>query len=1599
MFIPRPVWLAGLLLAATFLIAPTLAVADSGTTATPLTVSVSPAEAREGQAVNFVVTLSGQFPQPVWQPVRVEYATSSGTAASGTDFLATSGTLVFWHGGERTHEHSQVVRVPTTHDTVQEGDETFTLTLSSSTHPTLGSATATGRITNNSDAVAAQTPRVDAIGNNVAEGDEIAFEVFLSATSDRPVTVQYATESGADRVRSNAQSGKDFTAASGTLSFAPGETRKTVRVSTTSDSAYEWNELFYLRLSNPTNARLNSSGGYLRRTGKIVDDDPPPTVSISDGSATEGGKVEFTISLSAPTGRTVYVDFNPEVGPGDTATFSDFERPEATQLAFGGGTEQRPPSYTLRVVTADDDIDEEDETFTMRLSNPRNATLGDATGTGTIIDDDDGTAPAPSPSDLPTVGFWQELDSNVDAGGLMIFRVSLSKRSDRQVSVQYTTSSGTAQSGADFTPRAGALVFQPGDRLKYLHVPTTRRDRSDEGNKTFTVTLSNPIRATLGDATATGTITDADTDVDGSPYVAVKASTDAVEGKPVTFTVRLSAPTEQTVTVQYQARGIRCLSGNNCGTATSGVDYVATSGTLTFAAHQTEKTVNVSTTDDSGYEGTEELYLELSNPTNAVFRTLRSSNSRFDRHVTARILDNDDPPVASFASQASSAQEESGTHNVTINLSAAPTYPIDVYVSNVSSGVGSGTATYGADYRLGSGSVSVPSGATTATIPVTIVDDDVDDSGETIVLKLTTNSAGYTVGESSTHTVTIQEQVTPDTPEVSISAGAGVTEGGSATFTLTASPAPAAALTVDVTVTESGGYATAGTRQVTVPTGGTATFTVATVDDGADEPDGSVTATVTAGSGYTVSSSQGAATVAVTDNDDPAPPPLTASFERMPSQHDGKAAFSFLVRFSTALGADGVAPTVASFGASKAKVKRVQRVEPGLWRVRVKPASWRDVTVTLAGGRGCGETGAVCASGGQVLSNAASATVGGPAQIQLKGGTAREGRDATLDFAVTLNRAASAAVSVDYTTADGTAKAGADYTAASGTLTFAPGETAKSVSVAILDDAIDEGKETFLLKLSNPQGAFLRNMHRKAKGVIRNEDPLQAMWLSRFGRTVASDAVAALTARFETPRAAGSHLTMLGERVNLSQAGDGSQAGAKVLAGVLTGLAQAFGAPNAAQDDPGTGFEAGDPFARPGTSGMWNEPATTAGGRRVTERELLMGTSFRAVLPAGAGSQFTSWGQGASVSQFSAGAQGLGLTGEAATGSMGFDYERGRLLTGFAMMHSVGEGTARDGEWRYAMGSTVTTMLPYARLKLTERVSAWGMAGTGTGRMTLDLDGGVAQRYRTDLTMTLAATGVRGDLVTPAEAGGFALALKADAFWVRTESDRVSAPGVGNLAAAQGEASRMRAMLDGSRTFALAGGATLSPSVELGVRQDGGDAETGTGMEFGAGLGYADPTRGLDMALRVHGLAMHAEQGYEEWGVSGQVRLVPGGAGRGLSASLTPSYGVDPGGSQRLWALPESSRLTANGETDPSSRLDAEMGYGMVLFGDRFTGTPHVGFGLSDTAREYRLGWRLTSAVRGDPGFEVNLDATRREAANADEPAEHGVMLRSSIRW
>ena len=134
--------------------------------------------------------------------------------------------------------------------------------------------------------------------------------------------------------------------------------------------------------------------------------------------------------------------------------------------------------------------------------------------------------------------------------------------------------------------------------------------------------------------------------------------------------------------------------------------------------------------------------------------------------------------------------------------------------------------------------------------------------------------------------------------------------------------------------------------------------------------------------------------------------------------------------------------------------------------------------------------------------------------------------------------------------------------------------------------------------------------------------------------------------------------------------------------------------------------------------------------------------------------------------------------------------------------------------------------------------------------------------------------------------------------------------------------------------------------------------------------------------------------------MSAVARLDPGERGRGLSLSLSPTVGSAGSATERLWGAHDARGLAPGGEFDAARGLQAEAGYGLALLGDRFTGTPNVGFGMADGGvRDYRIGWRLTSAVEGNPSFAVSLDAIRREAANDNGEAEHGVMLRSLLRW
>ena len=573
-----------------------------------------------------------------------------------------------------------------------------------------------------------------------------------------------------------------------------------------------------------------------------------------------------------------------------------------------------------------------------------------------------------------------------------------------------------------------------------------------------------------------------------------------------------------------------------------------------------------------------------------------------------------------------------------------------------------------------------------------------------------------------------------------------------------------------------------------------------------------------------------------------------------------------------------------------------------------------------------------------------------------------EAADATLEFTVMLNRAASETVTVDYATADGTAQAGQDYTAANGTLTFAAGETRKAVSVAVLDDAHDEGEETLTLTLSNASGARIAD--DTATGTIENADPLQQAWLARFGRTAAQRVLDGVQARLEAPRRSGMRATFAGH----------------ALGGPGEGAAFASGG---AGEVPAQGGFATAPERFGEAAQARLRPQSPALG------DLVTGSAFTLSRQAGEG-HGTLWGRGA-YSSIGGSADALSLDGGVTTGMFGADYAIGPWVVGLPLSHSRGDGTWRSpGLGDGSMASSLTGLYPYAGYKPTQDVALWATAGYGQGDLRLTMKDG--ESYRTDMDLAMAAAGVRGDLVSPRQAGNLALAIESDALFVRTTSDAASGPS-GLLAAAAADVSRMRLGLEGSLDVELEGG-WLTPTVELGLRHDGGDAETGFGVEVGGGSVFVDAARGLTAQVTVRGLVAHQASDFRDCLLSGSLRFDPRPSSElGPSVSLMPSWGTSSsGGVEALMDRETLAGLAANA----AGRLEAEAAWGLGLLGGRGTGIPYLGVGNYGALREVRLGCRLELPQR--EGMKLAIEGTRRESTAGNAAPDHGVMLRLALR-
>ena len=431
-------------------------------------------------------------------------------------------------------------------------------------------------------------------------------------------------------------------------------------------------------------------------------------------------------------------------------------------------------------------------------------------------------------------------------------------------------------------------------------------------------------------------------------------------------------------------------------------------------------------------------------------------------------------------------------------------------------------------------------------------------------------------------------------------------------------------------------------------------------------------------------------------------------------------------------------------------------------------------------------------------------------------------------------------------------------------------------------------------------------------------------------------------------------------------------------------------------DQAGSGEAATQEMSLGGASTL--EDVLTANGQALANGtfdpgRLLAGSSFTlGVAESGGGllGDLTLWGSGDWRKISGGNPQSGDYDGSVLSANLGVDTRlSAELLAGVSLGHSRGTvdytGTSA-GEFT----ATVTSLAPYVGWQAPGGMSLWAMAGQGWGEVEIEEASGTQS---SDLTQRMAAAGLSGTLMSSADliAGGTTrLRVRGDAAFTETEVE-----GSGGIAALELEAGRHRLMVEGNHTRRLASGALVTPSLEVGMRNDVGDGETGSGIEAGGGIGYADEATGLTVEGRARTLVGQGGD-YEEWGVSGLVRLDPGAAGRGLALSVRPAWGQAASGVDRLWQTGIGPGASSGQE---SGRLEARVGYGMALLGGHVTGTPELGLGLSDAGHDWRLGWTLGLAETERVSFHFGLEATRWEPADDDRSAEHRVGITASMRW
>ena len=515
--------------------------------------------------------------------------------------------------------------------------------------------------------------------------------------------------------------------------------------------------------------------------------------------------------------------------------------------------------------------------------------------------------------------------------------------------------------------------------------------------------------------------------------------------------------------------------------------------------------------------------------------------------------------------------------------------------------------------------------------------------------------------------------------------------------------------------------------------------------------------------------------------------------------------------------------------------------------------------------------------------------------------------------------------------------------------------TPQTVTVAGVEDP-DADHETVAIRHSVSGDGSLTIADNLVVRVVDDEaidKDITSGWLPRFGRTVAQHVLDAVAQRRQQPLQPGLEVTVAGER--LTNAGPLTE-----QQGIMEKI---------------LGFET------------------------LSEGQLVAGTDFTFSAPRhqdqeeGEGEGLVFWGRG-DLSSFSGQQSDVSVSGEVTTALSGLDWSSRTQWAGAVAAHSWGSGDYGENgsSTEGRITSSLTGLFPYGgRSFLHPRLSLWGIVGYGWGEYSLSPDQGASRSA--NIQMSMAAVGLDGVLLG---GGGDGLTVRssADALLLGIRSDEEE-----GLVDDHGEVSRLRFALEVSRPFAVPqSSALLTPSLEVGIRQDGGAAETGFGVDLAAGVLWSGPLPGVEVELRGHALLGHEDDPFQEQGVAASLLWDPNpSSSLGPSLSLGQSMGASAdSGRDALLAATTWPGLPSSGSA-AGQQFEARMSYGVLAFNEGVTITPELGVTASGDRATTSLGISFSPSRLQKGPWEVVLEGERQHGNGAQQPAQHSVDLLFSL--